>query len=74
MKTSDLTQTELKEMHDAGKLIIFAYRTIFDLKYFENTKTFGLVKRVKKSVGLPYVGRGRFVALDANDAHNLIHA
>ena len=74
MKTSDLKQSELKEMHGNGKVIIFSYRTIFELKYFENTKTFGLVKRIKKSAGLPFVGRGRFVALDAEDAHKLIHS
>ena len=74
MKTSDLTQAELKELHDDKKVIVFAYRTIFDLKYFENTQTFGLVKRIKKSCGLPYTGRSRFIALNADDADRLIHA
>jgi hypothetical protein len=74
MKNEKLNQSELKEMHDAGKVILFAFRTIFDIKYNENTRQFGLCKITRKPTGLPYTSRGRFVALDANDAHNLIHA
>ena len=74
MKNVDLTQSELKEMHDAGKVTLFAYRTIFDIKYCENAKSFGICKITRKPTGEPYTSRGRFIALDADDAHNLIHA
>ena len=73
MKNGDLTQSELKEMNDAGKVTLFAYRTIFDIKYSKGTGEFGLCKITRKPSGLPYTSRGRFIALDANDAHNLIH-
>ena len=74
MKNGDLTQPELKAFHDAGKVTIFAYRTIFDIKYFANAKSFGLSKVTRKPTGLPYTSRGRFVALDAEGSRKLIHS
>jgi len=74
MKNGDLKQSELKELHEAGKVILFAFRTMFDIKYCANTGMFGLCKITRKPSGLPYTSRGRFIALDADDAHNLIHA
>jgi len=74
MENGDLTQSELKELHNAGKVMLFAYRTIFEIKFNENTESFGLCKIVKKPSGEPYTKRGRFVALDSEDAFKLINS
>ena len=67
-----LLQQEMKDMYDSGNFILFAFRTIYEIKYSRNTQTFGLIKLSKNPAGLPYTKMGRFMALDPEDADNLI--
>lgn len=66
-----LSQDELKQLESEGKIFIFSYRRVFQIKWSHGAKRL-VMQQIKRSFsGLPYVGRGRFITLDLEDAKKL---
>jgi len=62
MKVSNFKTDELETFYKKDEIFFFNYRKIYKLIRLKNEFSFSHLKTHDKKEGLPYMGRGRFLA------------
>jgi hypothetical protein len=71
-RTPELSQKELKDFMEEGKIIILHYRCMSEIVWSHGTSQL-IVRPIKKNLPnkLPYTKRGRYLAVTPDRAHSL---